>query len=79
MTDHQAIEAEHHERMNELGHLLSAAFEGCGFCLLVFPLNDAPGRMNYICNADRKDMLVAMKEFIAKNEGRSPKAPAMKQ
>jgi hypothetical protein len=26
--------------------------------------------MNYVANVDREDMLVAMKEFIARNEGR---------
>ena len=26
------------------------------------------GYMNYIANADRKEMLIAMKEFIARNQ-----------
>ncbi len=42
-----------------------------GFCLLVFPFGEAPeGRINYICNAERSDMIASMKEFIARNEGR---------
>lgn len=41
-----------------------------GFALLVFPLGESPGgHINYICNGKREDMLVAMKEFIAKSEG----------
>lgn len=77
--DHQPIEEAHRERMNELGRLLDMAFDGYGFCLLVFPLGENDGRMNYICNCERKDMLVALKEFVAKNEGRSPNPPRMKQ
>jgi hypothetical protein len=43
-----------------------------GFAILMFKLGDAADgdRMNYMCNAEREDMLAAMKEFIARNEGR---------
>lgn len=42
-----------------------------GFCLLLFPFSGkGDGRINYISNAERADMLTAMKEFIARNEGR---------
>lgn len=42
-----------------------------GFALLMFPFGEKPdGRINYISNAQREDMLVAMKEFISRNEGR---------
>ena len=69
--------------MNRLAGALDGMFEGYGFCLLVFPLADTEGdmngRMNYISNAERRDMLIAMKEFIARNEGRVPEAPKGKQ
>lgn len=67
------IQAEYRESMNHLAKLLSAALgQNAGFALLVFPFGEAPnGRVNYISNADRKDMLVAMKEFIARAEGQA--------
>lgn len=67
---HQPIEREHHALMNATAEGLSEIFKGYGFALLVFPLGENDGRMNYICNCERGDMLTAMKEFIANNEGR---------
>ena len=82
-TDHQPIEGKHKELMNRLAGALDEMFDGHGFCLLVFPFADTEGdmngRMNYISNAERKDMLIAMKEFIARNEGRVPETPEVKQ
>lgn len=44
-----------------------------GFCILMFPFGDREeSRINYISNAERKDMLTAMKELIARFEGRHP-------
>lgn len=41
-----------------------------GFVVLVFPLNGPEGaRTNYVSNCDRKDIVVAMKEAIARFEG----------
>lgn len=79
MSDHQPIEAEHREAMNKIAAVLDGVFAPNGFCLLVFPLNGTPGRMNYICNSERGDMLTAMKEFIAANEGRRHAAPKVPQ
>ena len=74
MSDHPSqerpIEAEYHERMNHLAALLDEFFKPYGFALLTFPMDGAKGRVNYISSADRATMLVAMKEFIARNEGR---------
>ncbi len=53
--------------MNAIAEVLSEALEGQGFALLVFDFGDK-GRMNYISNARREDMIVAMKEFISRNE-----------
>jgi hypothetical protein len=57
--------------MNRVAEILDEVFEGRGFALLVFPLNDQGGFMNYISNAQREDMLTAMREFIAASEGRT--------
>ena len=62
--------------MNDIGQIIARTIkergENYGFALLVFPMGEAQAgdRMNYISNAHRGDMIVAMKEFIAKAEGR---------
>jgi|GEM_PF-2509148 len=62
------IQADLVERMNALAFLLEEeALPGWGFALLVFPFGKE-GRMNYISNAERSDMVKAMKEFIARND-----------
>ena len=55
---------------NTLAAELDKMFKPYGFALLVFPMNTSDGRMNYISNAERESMIVAMKEFIAKHEHR---------
>ncbi len=43
-----------------------------GFALLVFPLFDIPDNQrggNYVSNSKREDMIAAMKEWIARQEG----------
>lgn len=69
--DHGPIEPRHHADMNEVADQLGDTFKGYGFCLLVFDFN-TKGRMNYISNADRADMVTAMKEFIANAETEAP-------
>lgn len=63
----EPIEEAHRARMNQIAANLTLAFPGMGFCLLVFPFGDNDGRMNYISNSERSDMIVALEEFIAKN------------
>jgi hypothetical protein len=42
-----------------------------GFAILVFPFDGpANARTNYVSNADRNDMIVALKEVVARFEGR---------
>lgn len=64
--------------MNDIGRMIGAALkatvkdsgEEYGFALLMFGIEgDESCRMNYISNCDRQDMLAAMREFIARNEG----------
>lgn len=64
--------------MNTLARGLDKALNGkarpkkVGFVLLTFEfgIEDGSGRVNYISNADRRDMIVAMKEWLARQEGR---------
>lgn len=69
---HQAIEPDLIVAMNTVAAGLARAFDGFGFVLLVYPLDSGDGRMNYISNSRREDVIVAMKEFVANCEGRGP-------
>jgi hypothetical protein len=79
MSDHREIEQRHHKSMNDVASMMAKIFKGYGFALFIFPFDGESGRMNYISNAEREDMLVALKEFIANNEGRGHNAPEKKQ
>jgi hypothetical protein len=72
------IEDQHRQMMNDLARALDVAFNGqaggpgrkTGFVLLVFPFDGHEGRCNYISNgADRRDIVVMMKEQIKRFEG----------
>ena len=75
----EPIQKEQFANMNVIAKTLDDIFNGKdakqgekkrGFTLLVFPFGETPdGRINYISNSERESMLVAMKEFIAKNVG----------
>lgn len=76
---HGPIEDQHQQMMNALASVLDETLQPYGFALLVFDKNTSDGRMNYICNCDRNDMVTAMKEFIANHEGRMLSPPDTKQ
>lgn len=60
------------EKMKEVGLLIASALPAThGFCLLVFDFGKE-GRMNYMSNANREQMLVALKEFIRNVESTGP-------
>ena len=74
------IEPEYIEKMNQLARSLDVFFNGTelaisgnrptGFILMVFPFGEREGRCNYISNgADRRDVVVMMKEQIKRFEG----------
>jgi hypothetical protein len=74
------IEPKFRAQMNALAAALDETLNGeatgrdktTGFVLLVFPFNWPEGqRANYISNADRRDMLVALKEIVARFEGQA--------
>jgi len=80
MSSHGPVEPEFVEMMNKLARTLDVLFNPqlakdgdrhIGFTLLVFEFDNIDGgRMNYISNAKRADMITAMKELIANFEGR---------
>lgn len=72
------VEPEHLIKMEAMGQLLKKEFEGFGFCLLVFDFGEG-GNMNYMSNANREDMVTAMKECIAALEGRLLERPKSTQ
>ena len=72
------IEEKHRETMQGVARALDEVFNGSakgsarkvGFVLLVFPFESHDGRCNYISNgADRRDIVVLMKEQIRRFEG----------
>jgi hypothetical protein len=81
MTTHslgdQPIEPDLHDMMNALASGIDALLNGQdkdrpkknGFCLMVFPFDDFEGRANYISNARREDVIVLLKEQLARFEG----------
>jgi hypothetical protein len=72
MTD-DPIEDEHREAMRGLARGLDQLFNGnerpkkIGFALVIRRF-DTPGKVNYISNAKREDIVLMMREFIARNE-----------
>ena len=78
------IETKHHAIMNGLAQAINDALNGeerpnkIGFCLHVFQIGQTEGgRVNYISNCDREDMLIAMKEWLARAEGRVHEAKGL--
>lgn len=77
-ADHGPIQAGQIARMNNLARVLDEIFNGpdCApedkkiwFFLTTFAFND-PGRFNYISNADKIDVRAALKDIVARIEGR---------
>jgi hypothetical protein len=75
MSDHREIDLQHRKFMNDVASVMANIFKSYGFAIFVFPCNGDRGRMNYISNAEREDMVAALKEFIANSEGRAHSAP----
>lgn len=74
----QQIQQKFQEQMSAIARAIQEIFNGpvpvekskVGFALLVFDMEVKPeNRTNYMSNVNRKDMLNAMKEFIARAEG----------
>lgn len=69
MADSFEVRDEKAEAMlKEIGQMLRTACPaGCGFSLLIFSFGEG-GNMFYTSNAQRDDMIRAMREFIQKFE-----------
>jgi hypothetical protein len=82
------IDPRFHETMNALAEALDGIFNDTavgrvrkvGFVLLSFEFGKVDGgRVNYISNGARADMIAAMKEWIARAEGRVAVTPETPQ
>jgi hypothetical protein len=74
------VQSEYVEQMTALSRAIDDLFNGPpspnrekknGFILMVFPFNDHGGRCNYMSNADRRDVIVLLKEQIKRFEGQA--------
>lgn len=69
------VQPEYVEQMTAVARGIDDAFNGSarpkkvGFILLVFPFDDHDGRANYMSNAKREDVVIMLKEQIARFEG----------
>lgn len=76
----EPIEARYRNLMNALAAGIEEVLGGLGFALLMFERGKVEGgRVNYISNSNREDMVSAMREFLAREEGRVHEAPEAKQ
>ena len=71
------IQSQHRGAMNDLAKAIDVHFNGkgrpkrVGFCLLMAEFSKIDGgRVNYISNAERADMIAMVKEWLARAEGR---------
>lgn len=68
---HDPMDEEIRRVANDIGARIGSALPpNYGFALLIFGTGESEGRMNYISNADRDEMVAALKELIARFEGR---------
>jgi len=71
------ILTDNRKQMKQVARLLDNIFNGesealplkNGFILMVFPFSEHGGRCNYISNAQRDDVVVMLKEQLARFEG----------
>lgn len=69
------IEPKHSKSMHAMARVINEQLNGppgtkpkYGFFLAVFPFYDVKGRFNYISNANRRDIIVLLKEMTARFE-----------
>lgn len=83
------IEARFRKSMNAVARAIDEAFNGrrkpnrkptVGFVLLVAEFGKIEGgRVNYISNGEREDMIAMLREYLARVEGRYSDGPETKQ
>lgn len=80
---HGPIDARYRAQMNAIAEGLDEILNGkdyrktgrkLGFALLIYPFGETPSqeRINYIGNGQREEVLTALKELVARWEGRVP-------
>lgn len=77
------IQTEYRKRMNDLARVIDTSLNGkpgkprrLGFILLVAEFGQiTDGRVNYISNGDRADMIAMLREYLARAEGRVQEQP----
>lgn len=85
MSEHQIGDAPIEPGLKELMNVIARTVDDAlnpailkekqwGFVLLTFPFHDHDGRCNYISNAQRADIVVLLREQLARFEGRVPDA-----
>ena len=63
-------EANTREHLQKMGRMIDEELpQNWGFFLMVFPLGNEPGSMNYLAKAKREHVLLLMLEFIYRNLG----------
>jgi len=86
-AQHGPIDPAFHAQMNALAEVLDDYLNGrdtpkgerkVGFFLTTFEMS-APGRFNYISNADKLDVRAMLKEIVARIEGRLAETPRTPQ
>jgi hypothetical protein len=75
------IQEQYRAQMNELAHMIDEWLNGpmlpgippkLGFLLLVAEFGRIEGgRVNYISNGERRDMIAMLREYLARLEGRA--------
>lgn len=80
------IQARYRARMNALARKIDKELNGrqeprpLGFVLLVAEFGQiTDGRVNYISNGQRQDMIAMLREYLARVEGRAHTGPETKQ
>jgi len=70
------IDPQFRDLMNAIGKTIDEILNGVkagpkstGFILMVFPFTDHDGRCNYISNAQQDDVVILLKEQLARFEG----------
>lgn len=87
---HGPIVREQNAMMNDIARSLDTILNGgkkptdrkIGFALLTYYMGEdlkGTDRINYIGNGNRADMLIALKELVARWEGRVPEEPTVRQ
>lgn len=80
------VDPKYRELLNATAKGLDDIFNGeekprrIGFALFIFEFGKVEGgRVNYVSNAERAEMLVAVREWLARAEGRVVEEPGAKQ